>query len=121
MENVMNIITMIIAGVGVVNAVIAWIKAIKNGNTAKAEQAKNAINAEIKKLVANAEVTYEAWDKSLKASGTGTAGNMKKRDVVMALKTFCLENGFAWNEAEMDKAIEEEVAFTKSVNAKESN
>ena len=30
----------------------------------------------------------------------------------------CLEKGFAWNEAEMDKAIEDEVAFTKSVNAK---
>lgn len=118
MENIMNIITIVIAAISVANAVVAWFKAIKNGNTAKAAQAKNAINAEIKKLVANAEVTFEAWDKSLKASGTGTAGNMKKRDVVMALKTFCLEKGFAWDEKAMDEAIEAEVAFTKSVNAK---
>ena len=121
METMINIISLVIAGVGVANAIVGWIMAIKNGNTVKAEKAKNAINAEIKKLVANAEVTFEAWDKSLKASGTGTAGNMKKRDVVMALKTFCLEKGFAWNETEMDKAIEEEVAYTKSVNAKETN
>lgn len=120
MGTIYNVIAMVVGFVSVVNAVIAWVKAIKNGNKAKAEEAKNAINAEIKKLVANAEVTFEAWDKSLKASGTGTAGNMKKRDVVMALKTFCLEKGFAWNEAEMDKAIEDEVAFTKSVNAKDN-
>lgn len=116
-----NIIALIGGVISVITTAVAWYKAVKNGNKAKAEQAKNAINAEIKKLVANAEVTFEAWDKSLKASGTGTAGNMKKRDVVMALKTFCLEKGYAWNEAEMNDAIEAEVAFTKAVNAKENN
>ena len=118
MENVFNIISIVVAGVGVVNGVVAWFKAVKNGNAAKAEKAKNAINAEIKRLVANAEVTYEAWDKSLKASGAGSAGNMKKDSVVTGLKTFCLENNYDWNAAEMDKAIEDEVAFTKAVNAK---
>ena len=118
MEFILNIIALVIGAVSLVNAVIAWYKAIKNGNTAKAEAAKNAINAEIKKLVANAEVTYEAWDKSLKASGTGTAGNMKKSFVMMAIKTFCLENKFTWNEDEISEAVEAEVAYTKSVNAK---
>lgn len=118
MENIYNIISIVVAGVGVVNGIIAWFKAYKNGNIAKAEQAKNAINAEIKRLVACAEVTYEAWDKSLKAQGTGSAGGMKKSFVVTGLKTFCLDNKYAWNEAEMDKAIEDEVAFTKAVNAK---
>lgn len=121
MELIFNVIAIIVSVGSVINSIIAWIKAIKNGNAKKVAEAQNAINAEIKKLVENAEVTYEAWDKSLKTSGTGTAGNMKKRDVVMALKTYCLENGFAWNEAEMDRAIEAEVAFTKAVNAKESN
>ena len=120
MEMIYNFIGIALGVISLVNACIAWYKAIKNGNKAKAEQAKNAISAEIKKLVANAEVTFEAWDKSLKASGTGTAGGMKKRDVVMALKTFCLEKGYAWNEAEMNEAIEAEVAFTKAVNAKEN-
>ena len=121
MEFILNIAGAIVGVASLINAIIAWVKAIKNGNVAKAEQAKNEINAEIKKLVANAEVTFEAWDKSLKASGTGTAGSMKKRDVIMALKTFCLEKGFEWNEAEMDEAIEAEVAYTKSVNAKDTN
>lgn len=118
MEFILNIVAGVLSLISLVNAVIAWCKAIKAGNVAKAETAKNAITAEIKKLVANAEVTYDAWDKSLKASGSGTAGAMKKRDVVMALKTFCLENGFAWHEEEMNEAIEAEVAFTKAVNAK---
>lgn len=118
MELILNIVALVTGVAALVNAVIAWYKAIKNGKTAEAEKAKNAIASEIKKLVANAEVTYEAWDKSLKAAGTGTAGSMKKRDVVMALKTFCLENGFTWNETEMNKAIEDEVAYTKTVNAK---
>jgi hypothetical protein len=121
METIYNIIAIAGGVISLVTTVIAWYKAVKNGNKAKAEEAKNAISAEIKKLVANAEVTFEAWDKSLKASGTGTAGNMKKRDVVMALKTFCLEKGYTWNEQEMNEAIESEVAFTKAVNAKEAN
>jgi hypothetical protein len=118
MELFEHIIAITLGVLSIVNGVIAWYKAIKNGNAAKAAEAKNAIATEIKKLVANAEVTYEAWDKSLKASGSGTAGQMKKRDVTMGLKTFCLENGYTWNDAEMDEAIEAEVAYTKSVNAK---
>ena len=118
MEMIYNFIGIALGVISLVNACIAWYKAIKNGNKAKAEEAKNAINAEIKKLVANAEETYEAWDKSLKASGSGTAGNMKKSFVMMAIKTFCLENKFTWNEAEIDKAVEAEVAYTKTVNAK---
>lgn len=118
MENIFNIVWLIITAISLLNGIIAWSKAYKNGNATEAEKAKNAINAEIKKLVANAEVTYEAWDKSLKASGTGTAGNMKKSFVMMAIKTFCLENGFTWNEEAIDKAVEDEVAYTKTVNAK---
>lgn len=84
---------------------------------AKLEAAKNAVNAEIKRLVAGAEVSFEAIDKLLKAQHQ-TAGPMKKRDVVTNLKTFCLENGFDWDDAAMDKAIEDEVAYTKVVNGK---
>ena len=121
MELIYTILGSILSGISLVSGIFAWFKAIKNGNKAKAEQAKNAITAEIKKLVAQAEVTYEAWDRTLKASGTGTAGDMKKSFVVMAIKTFCLENSYPWNEKEIDDAIEAEVAYTKTVNAKENN
>ena len=105
-----------------VPSIIALVKALKAKNsaqtTASSEQATNAINAEVKRLVQNAEISLEAIDKILKANNSGTAGKMKKRDVVMELKTFCLENGYAWNDAEMNELIEKEVAYTKAVNAK---
>lgn len=119
MENVFNIISIVLACVGVVNGVIAWFKAIKNGNTAKAEQAKNAIDAEIKRLVADAEVNYAPIDATLKQQGR-TAGSMKKSIVTNDLKAFCLENKIKWDAAEMDAAIENAIAFTKSVNGKEN-
>lgn len=94
------------------------IKAKKNAKTeAEKEKAQNAINAELKRLVANAEVTFAPIDLLLKAQGD-SAGSMKKRDVIANLKTFCLENGFAWDDETMDKAVEDEVAYTKVVNAK---
>lgn len=99
-------------------ALVAAIKAKRKATTeAEAEKAKNAIVAETKRLVASAEVSFEAIDQLLKAKGQ-TAGSMKKRDVVANLKTFCLENGYGWDEAAMDKAIEDEVAYTNVVNAK---
>jgi hypothetical protein len=104
------------------SAIALWtqIKAKRNAKTeAEAEKAKNAINAEIKRLVAGAEVSFEAIDKLLKNQNQ-TAGPMKKRDVISNLKTFCLENGYGWVDAEMDKAIEDEVAYTKVVNAKKT-
>lgn len=119
MEMIYNIIALAGGVVSVVSTVVAWYKAVKNGQKAKAEQAKNAINAEIKKLVAGAEVTFESIDKILKAQNQ-SAGSMKKRDVVTNLKTFCLENGYGWDDVAMDKAIEDEVVYTNSVNAKKN-
>lgn len=104
-------------------SIIALVKAIKAKHHAKTEaeaaKAENAINAELKRLVANAEVSFTAIDGLLKAQHQ-SAGPMKKRDVITNLKTFCLENGYAWDEAAMDAAIEAEVAYTKVVNAKKA-
>lgn len=102
------------------SAIALWksIKAKKNAKTeAEKERAKNAIATELKRLVENAEVTFAPIDRLLKAQNQ-SAGSMKKRDVIANLKTFCLENGFAWDDEAMDKAIEDEVAYTKAVNSK---
>jgi hypothetical protein len=105
----------------IIPSAIALFKAIKakrNAQTlAEQEKAKNAIVAEIKRLVENAEVSFKSIDAMLKQRGE-SAGSMKKRDVVIALKAFCLENGYAWDDAAMNEAIEAEVAFTKAVNSK---
>ena len=84
---------------------------------AKAEAAKNAIAVETKRLVAEAETTYKDIDYMLKRSNS-SAGSLKKGYVVNAIKAFCLENGFPWDAVSIDKAIEDEVAYTKTVNGK---
>ena len=85
---------------------------------ARAEAAKNAIYAETKRLVAEAEVMYAPTDALHKSNGQGTAGALKKSYVLNALRAFCYENGISFAVAELDKAIEEEVAYTKTVNGK---
>lgn len=100
---------------------LALAKAIKAKKTAQTEaeheRAKNAITAEIKRLVQDAEVSFKSIDALLKQRGE-SAGQMKKKSVVSDLKAFCLENGYAWDGAAMDEQIEAEVAFTKAVNGK---
>ena len=85
---------------------------------ARLQAAKNAIAAETKRLVAEAEKTYKEIDAMMKRNNNSTAGSLKKGYVVNALKAFCLEHGYTWNATEMDEAIEAEVAYTKTVNGK---
>lgn len=85
---------------------------------AAVEAAKNAINAEIERLVQVDETAYAALDGLLKTNQKGTAGSIKFRDVLLSLHDFCLDNGYTWNEEEMTKAITDKVAFTKTVNSK---
>ena len=84
---------------------------------ARAEAAKNEIYLEIKRLVADAEAKYEDVNTFLKQNEK-SAGTLKKAYVETAIKAFCLENGFAFNMTDLDKIIEDEVAYTKTVNAK---
>ena len=103
-------------------SIIALIKAVKAKNSAQtvasAEQALNAVIAEAKKLIATYEVDLTPIDKLLKTTNCGTAGSMKKRDVAMALKVFCLENGYTWDDEKMNELIEREIEFSNTVNAK---
>ena len=111
----------IIAAAGVSFA-ITFVKTmkVKNGVQTEAdkEKAKNAINAEIERLVQIDETAYAALDALLKGNQKGTAGSIKFRDVLLSLHDFCLDNGYTWNEEEMTKAITDKVAFTKTVNSK---
>ena len=108
-----GVITAIPLIVGVVNSVKA-----KNRAKTEAEkaQAESAIKDELKALVRGAEQTYSTIDKILKSQGS-SAGKMKKSDVMKALKVFCLENGYSWDEESMSLAVEREVEYTKSVNS----
>lgn len=107
----------IIPALGYLGTICATILAFVKHFGGKKAEAVIAIVAETKRLVAEAEITYKEIDAILKAKNS-SAGSLKKGYVVNALKAFCLENGYAWNAEEMDAAIETEVAYTKTVNAK---
>lgn len=84
---------------------------------ARFQAARNAIVAETKRLVAEAEVLY-AENNTLLKQNNSSAGGLKKAYVTLALKEFCLEHGYSWTSEDIDAAIEAEVAYTKTVNAK---
>ena len=123
LEDILKLISAILVFVtsALIPSLIGLINNAKKYKAAKTEkekaEAKNGIVAEIKTLVQGAETTYKQLDLILKQQGS-SAGPMKKRDVMNALKAFCLENGFEWNEEEVSKMVEDEVAYTKTVNSK---
>lgn len=119
LETIIAIVaTLLTSLVPTVLALAKAIKAKKAAQTeAELERAKNAITAEIKRLVEEAEISFKSIDAMLKQRNE-SAGTMKKKSVVSDLKAFCLENGYAWDDAAMNEQIEAAVAFTKAVNAK---
>lgn len=109
----------LITGIPAALTIIKNIKAYRNAKTdAERATAENAIVAETKRLVAEAEVLYAETNALLKHNASASAGGVKKAYVTQALKTFCLEHGYSWTSEEIDAAIEAEVAYTKTVNAK---
>ena len=123
LEDTLKLITAILVFVtsALIPSIIALVNNAKKYKAAKTEkekaEARAAIGAELKALVQNAELTYKQLDLILKQQGS-SAGPMKKHDVMNALKAFCLENGYEWNEEEASKMLEDEVAYTKTVNSK---
>lgn len=126
MESITNVVSSVVMAIlAVVSSVIAFFKgnkAKKNGKSVvdteaqlKEESAKNAITAEIKKLIVGAEEAYKSIDKFMKSQNS-SAGGLKKGYVLNSLKAFCLEHGYVWDDEKMNEAIEAEIAFSKSVN-----
>lgn len=113
------LVWVLLTGIPATLTIIKNVKAYRAAKTeAEKANARNAIVAETKRLVAEAEVMYAPTDALHKSNGQGTAGGLKKSYVLNALRAFCYENGISFAVAELDKAIEEEVAYTKTVNAK---
>lgn len=123
-ETILDIIYVLGGAIAVaVPMVIKLIKAIRARKEAQTEaeiaKADAAIMAQIKVLVQSAETAFKQIDGILKQQNS-SAGLLKKREVMNSLKSFCLEKGYAWDEAKMDDAVEAEVKYTKTVNAKDA-
>lgn len=112
------LVWVLVTGIPATITIVKNIKAYRSAKTeAERANAQNAIVAETKRLVAEAEVLYAETNTMLKRNNS-SAGGLKKGYVVNALKAFCLEHGYAWTAEGLDTAIEEEVAYTKTVNAR---
>lgn len=107
-----------------VPTVIALVRAIKKRKAAKTEAEKEKANSDLvetaKSFIVAAEVTFEGFDKMMKANG-GSAGSLKKDTVFSKLQAYALQHGYEFNADEWNAKIDELVAFTKSVNAKKTN
>lgn len=101
--------------------IIALSKALKARKAAQTEAEKEKANAELynlaKQLIQGAEVAYEEFNTYMKSKGL-TAGSLKKKDVMIELKSFALENGYAFDPEIWGEKIDEIVTLTRNVNAK---
>lgn len=106
---------------GAVPTVIALIKSIKSRKIARTEEAKAKADLDIKNyaigLISEAEELYSVVDVALKAMG-GSAGSVKKETVMARLHQYALDNGFAFDAERWSAEIDQLVAMTKVVNAK---
>lgn len=86
---------------------------------AKAEadhaKARLEILAEIKKYIKRNESELKDLHEWLKTR-KGTAGGLKFENVLNAVKIFCLAHQYAYDDAELEQMVIDEVEFTKSVN-----
>lgn len=85
---------------------------------AEKKQAQIEMLEQANAFIQTAEVTFSAFDNVMKAQHTGTAGAMKKENVMTRLQAFALSKGYEFDAEFWSTKIDEIVAFTKSVNSK---
>lgn len=95
-------------------------KEAKNANTeAEKEAVYNDLLCQMNKLIANAEAAYKQVDDIVKQKCGQGSGVAKKDNVMTKLQNYCLQKGIEFDEAYWSKKIDDTVAMTKTVNAKE--
>lgn len=95
-------------------------KARKAAETAaEREKAENDMLATAQDLVESAEQAFAGFDAVMKKQGS-SAGAMKKDNVFTKLQTYALQRGYDFDADYWLKKIDEIVAFTRKVNAKEN-
>lgn len=103
----------------VIMLVQKW-KAFKNAKTNEERQAiLNDINNATIGFIQNAEETFKSVDTVLKAQGSKGCGSVKKENVLTKIQSLCLQKGIEYDEKYWSEKVEELVALTKQVNAKE--
>lgn len=110
--------------VTLIPSIIALVKKWKEAKAAKTDAEKQAIYNDmlnqVNSLVANAEQTFMALDTALKNQGQKGCGALKKDTVMNKLQTYALQKGIEFDQDYWSTKIDEVVAVTKKVNAKEN-
>lgn len=109
--------------VTLIPTIIGLVKKWKDAKAAKTDAEKQAIYNDmlnqVNTLVATAETTFSALDASLKAQGKSGCGALKKDTVMNKIQTYALTKGIDFDADYWSTKIDEVVAVTKKVNAKE--
>lgn len=105
-------------------SIIAMVKKWKQAKAATTEAEKEAIRNDMTdiaiSLIAAAEKKYKELDTLIKSQGGVGCGADKKDDVMTKLQLSCNEKGIAFDAEYWSAKIDEIVAMTKQVNAKEA-
>lgn len=93
----------------VVSSLVTILRLLKKASSAATvadeEEAKSAILSEAMKLVGNTEKLYSSVNTLLKGQ-CQTAGSLKKDSVMSKLKSFAIDNGYAYDEEYADSVVE---------------
>ena len=107
--------------VGIIPAIIGFVKAHKEKKTAKTiadtEAAEKDMIAHAETLIVAAEDFYKSLDTILKSQNE-SAGPYKKESVLSKLQAYATEKGYKFDINYWSEKINQIVALTKSVNAK---
>lgn len=110
--------------VTLIPTIIGLIKKWKAAKAAKTDAEKQSIYNDmlnqVTNLIENAETTFSALDKSLKAQSLPGCGAQKKSQVMDKLQLYAIQKGIDFDTEYWSKKVDEVVAVTKKVNAKEA-
>lgn len=88
-------------------------------SAAEADKLKAEANADmlsfVNGLIEEVEALYAGYDKLCKANG-GSAGPLKKDNVLTKLQAYALEKGYEFSAESWGKTIDDIVAMTRKVN-----
>lgn len=122
METIKLVITVVFIIITHIPSAIALWKKAKACRTAETKADREAANADLletaKGFISAAEVAFEGFDKMMKAQGS-SAGAMKKDTVFTKIQAYALQNGYDFDADLWSAKIDDLVAYTKSVNAKQ--
>ena len=113
-QAVISLISVVIALIGTLAGIIA--KYVQNAKTKKAAEKAQKIAQDLLEITNAVNEAVKAAENKLNFTGAD-----KKEWAMTQVQQFALDNGIIFDKQEVDKLIEEAVAFTKTVNKRDKD